>query len=92
MREVESVDDEELRELIARVRISERSLMNRRLWLGIAIALCVAGVVVLGDALISSFPAPGERGQAHTGLMVIGLAITAAGGLAIGWVTFKVKR
>jgi hypothetical protein len=66
--------------------------MNRRLWLGIAIALCVAGVVVLGDALIGSFPAPGEQGQAHIGLIVLGLAITAVGGLLIGWVTFKVKR
>jgi hypothetical protein len=65
--------------------------MNRRLWLGIAVALCVIGVVVLGDALIGSFPAPGEQGEAHTGLMVIGLAITAAGGLLIGWVTFKLK-
>jgi hypothetical protein len=66
--------------------------MNRRLWLGIAVALCVIGVVVLGDALIGSFPAPGEQGEAHTGLMGIGLAITAAGGLLIGWVTFKLKR
>ncbi|MEP6862215.1 MAG: hypothetical protein ABJE66_16445 [Deltaproteobacteria bacterium] len=66
--------------------------MNRRLWLGVAIALCVVGVVVLGDALIGSFPAPGEQGEAHTGLMGIGLAITAVGGLLIGWVTFKVKR
>lgn len=65
--------------------------MHRRLWLGVAIALCVIGVVVLGDALIGSFPAPGEKGEAHTGLMVIGLAITAAGGLLIGWVTFKLK-
>ncbi|HEY6035259.1 MAG TPA: hypothetical protein VIV58_13385 [Kofleriaceae bacterium] len=59
--------------------------------LGIAIALCVIGVVVLGDALIGSFPAPGEQGQAHTGLIVIGLVITAVGGLLIGWVTFKLK-
>ena len=66
--------------------------MRRRLWLGIAIALCVIGVVVLGDALIGSFPAPGAKGEAHTGLMVIGLAIAADGGLLIGWVTFKVKR
>ena len=66
--------------------------MRRRLYLGIAIALCVVGVVVLGDALIGSFPAPGEQGEAHTGLMGIGLAITAVGGLLIGYVTFKVQR
>jgi len=65
--------------------------MRRKVLLGIAIALCVIGVVVLGDALIGSFPAPGEQGQAHTGLMGIGLAITAAGGLLIGYVTFKLK-
>lgn len=66
--------------------------MRRRLLLGIAIALCAIGVVVLGDALIASFPAPGEQGQAHTGLVALGLAITAAGGLLIGWVTFKLRR
>ena len=65
--------------------------MRRKVLLGIAIALCVIGVVVLGDALIGSFPAPGEQGQAHTGRMGIGLAITAAGGLLIGYVTFKLK-
>jgi len=65
--------------------------MRRKVLLGIAIALCVIGVVVLGDALIGSFPAPGEQGQAHTGLMGIGLAIAAAGGLLIGYVTFKLK-
>jgi hypothetical protein len=65
--------------------------MRRKVLLGIAIALCVIGVVVLGDALIGSFPAPGEQGQAHTGLIGIGLAIAAAGGLLIGYVTFKLK-
>ena len=66
--------------------------MRRKLYLGIAIALCVIGVVVIGDALIGSFPAPGEHGEAHLGLMGLGLAITAVGGLLIGWVTFKVQR
>jgi hypothetical protein len=64
----------------------------RKLILGAAIALCVIGVVVLGDALIGSFPGPGEQGQAHTGLIGIGLAITAAGGVLIGWVTFSRAR
>lgn len=65
--------------------------MRRKVLLGLAIALCVIGVVVLGAGLIAGFPAPGEQGQAHTGLIGLGLAITAAGGLLIGWVTFKLK-
>jgi hypothetical protein len=68
------------------------SLMKRKLVLGVAIALCVIGVVVIGDALIGSFPAPGEQGQAHLGLMGIGLAITAMGGVLIGWVTLSRRR
>jgi hypothetical protein len=66
--------------------------MNRRLVLGLAIALCAIGVVVLGYALIGGFPAPGEPGEAHLGLIGIGLAIAAAGGLVIGYVTFKRPR
>jgi hypothetical protein len=68
------------------------AIARRKLVLGVAIALCVVGVVVLADALIGSFPGPGEHGEAHTGLIGIGLAITAAGGILIGWVTLKVKR
>ena len=66
--------------------------MKRRLLLGFAIALCVIGVVVLGYALVCGFPAPGEKGEAHPGLVGLGLAIAAVGGLLIGYVTFKVQR
>ena len=68
------------------------NMARRKLVLGVAIALCMIGVVVVADALIGSFPAAGEQGQSHTGLIGIGLAITAAGGILIGWVTLKVKR
>jgi len=66
--------------------------MKRRWVLGFAIALCVIGVVVLGYALVGGFPAPGEKGEAHLGLVGIGLAIAAVGGLLIGYVTFRVQR
>jgi hypothetical protein len=66
--------------------------MRRRLLLGTAVALCVVGVVVIAIALIGSFPGPGEQGQAHTQLMVTGLAITAVGGVLIGWTTFSRPR
>jgi hypothetical protein len=68
------------------------AMLRRKLVLGVAIVLCVIGVVVLGDALIGSFPGPGEQAQTHTRLIVIGLVITAVGGLLIGWVTLKVRR
>jgi hypothetical protein len=68
------------------------ALLRRKLTLGAAIVLCVIGVVVIASALIGSEPGPGDTAHANTRLIVIGLAIAAAGGVLIGLVTFTRRR
>ena len=68
------------------------ALLRRKIGLGVAVVLCVVGVVVIASALLGSEPGPGETAHANTHLVVIGLAITAVGGLLIGWLTFSRPR
>ena len=67
-------------------------LLRRKIGLGVAIVLCVVGVVLIASALLGSEPGPGEIAHANTHTMVIGLAIAAVGGLLIGWITFSRPR